>query len=200
VGLRLALGLTLLAAVGTTATASGAPGANEKIYVDERGEDIGGPDITSVVVSNDDSGLITFRLITPNRQRLTQDMRVRIEFRLHGRQYFLLADPYKPKPVKVALYGCEQQASGLVCSTILAPPLPSLRFRFVRGARFTFDLSELGIEPVAGTRARIAFWASIYSGLRYEAGKGFDFTEAHIDRAPSRHPRTFTFVATFGSV
>ena len=41
--------------------------SNEKIYVDERGEDVGAPDITRVVVSNDDSGLITFRLITPNR-------------------------------------------------------------------------------------------------------------------------------------
>ena len=55
VGLRLALGLALLVAVGTAAAASGAPVANEKTYADERGEDVGGPDITSVVVSNDDS-------------------------------------------------------------------------------------------------------------------------------------------------
>ena len=199
VGLRLALGLALLVAVGTAAAASGAPAANEKTYADERGEDVGGPDITSVVVSNDDSGLITFRLITPNRRRLTQDMRVRIEFTVRGTSYFLLVDPYKPPVVRVALYGCEQQASGRVCSTILAPPLPSLRFRYVRGARFTFDLSELGVEPRAGTRTRITFYADIYSGLRFVPGRGFDFTESHIDRAPSRHPRRFTYVATFGS-
>jgi len=198
-GWRLALGLALLVAVGTAAAASGAPAANEKIYADESGEEVGAPDITSVVVSNDDSGLITFRLLTPNRQRLTQDMRVRIVFTARGTEYFLLVDPYKPPVVRVALYGCEQSPSGTVCSPTLAPPLPSLRFRYVRGARFTFDLSELGIDPIAGTRARITFWATIYSGLRYEAGKGFDFTESHIDRAPSRHPRTFTYLATFGS-
>ena len=198
VGLRLAVGLALLAVVGTAAAASAAPAANEATYLDERGEDVGGPDITRVVVSND-SGLITFRLITPNRQRLTQDMRVRIVFTARGTEYFLLVDPYKPPVVRVALYGCEQSPSGRVCSPTLAPPLPSLRFRYVRGARFTFDLSELGIDPIAGTRARITFWATIYSGLRYEAGKGFDFTESHIDRAPSRDPRTFTYLATFGS-
>ena len=198
VGLRLALGLALLATVGTASAASGAPAVNEKIYVDERGEDVGGPDITRVVVSNDDSGLITFRLITPNRQRLTQDMRVRLVFTVRGVSYFLLVDPYKPPVVRVALWGCEQRSSGLVCSTTLAPPLPSLRFRYVRGARFTFDLSELGIEPIAGTRSRITFWASIYSGLRFVPGKGFDFTESGIDRAPSRYPRTFTYVAAFG--
>ncbi|HET8968451.1 MAG TPA: hypothetical protein VFN06_03390 [Gaiellaceae bacterium] len=199
VGLRLALGLALLVAVGTAAAARGAPVANEKIYADERAEDIGGPDITGVVVSNDDSGMITFRLITPNRQRLTQDMRVRLVFTARGTLYFLLVDPYKPPVVRVALYGCEQQASGRVCGAYLAPPLPSLRFRYVRGARFTFDLSELGIEVTAGTRARITFYADIYSGLRFVPGRGFDFTESHIDRAPSRHPRKFTYVATFGS-
>lgn len=198
IGLRLALGLALLVAVGTAAATS-APAANEKTYSDERGEDVGGPDITGVVVSNDDSGMITFRLLTPNRQRLTQDMRVRIVFTVRGTLYFLLVDPYKPPVVRVALYGCEQQASGTVCSTHLAPPLWSLRFRYVRGARFTFNLSELGIEPTAGTRARITFYAHIYSGLRFVPGRGFDFTESRVDRAPSRHPRTFTYVATFGS-
>ena len=126
-------------------------------------------------------------------------MRVRIELTVRGTFYFLAVDPYKPKPATVALYGCEQRPSGMVCATNLAPPLPSLRFRYVRGARFTFELSELGIEPTAGTRARITFYADIYSGLRFVPGRGFDFTESHIDRAPSRHPRTFTYVATFGS-
>ena len=195
------LGAALVVCTAITVIASGAPAApvaNERTYVDERAEDVGAPDITSVVVSNDDSGLITFRLLTPNRRRLTQDMRVRIWFTARGTQYFLLVDPYKPKPVTVALYGCEQRPSGLVCAPNLAPPVPSLRFRYVRGARFTFDLSELGIEPIAGTRARITFWAIIYSGLRYDTTTGFDFSESRIDRAPSRHPRTWTYVAAFG--
>ena len=200
-GLRSVLGAALLVCTALTVNASGAPAApvaNERIYVDERGEDVRAPDITSVVVSNDDSGLITFRLLTPNRRRLTQDMRVRIWFTARGAQYFLLVDPYKPPSVRVALYGCEQRPAGLVCAPNLAPPVPSLRFRYVHGARFTFDLSELGIEPTAGVRARIAFWAIIHSGLRYDTTTGFDFTESRVDRAPSRHPRTWTYVAAFG--
>ena len=93
--LRSVLGAALLVCTALTVNASGAPAApvaNEKIYVDERGEDVRAPDITSVVVSNDDSGLITFRLLTPNRRRLTQDMRVRIWFTARGAQYFLLVD------------------------------------------------------------------------------------------------------------
>ena len=182
--LRSVLGAALVVCTAITVIASGAPAApvaNERTYVDERAEDVGAPDITSVVVSNDDSGQITFRLLTPNRRRLTQDMRVRIWFTARGTQYFLLVDPYKPKPVTVALYGCEQRPSGLVCAPNLAPPVPSLRFRLS-----------------ARSRARITFWAIIYSGLRYDTTTGFDFSESRIDRAPSRHPRTWTYVAAFG--
>jgi hypothetical protein len=195
-------GAALLVCAAITASASGAPAAriaNERTFVDDRGEDVGAADITSVVVSNDDAGLITFKLLTPNRKRLTQDMRVRIWFTARGAQYFLLVDPYKPQPVKVALYGCEQRPSGPVCATTLAPPAPSLRFRYARGAHFTFDLSALGIEPIAGTRSSIRFYAVVYSGLRLSQSGGFDFSDAHIDRAPSRHPRTWTYVARFGS-
>ena len=52
-------------------------------------------------------------------------------------------------------------------------------------ARFTFDLSELRIEPMAGARARITFWAIIHLGLRYDTTTGFDFTESHVDRSVS---------------
>jgi hypothetical protein len=192
------LGAALLVCTGIVVDASGAPaspGTNEKTYVDERREDVGAPDITSVIVSNDDSGQITFRLITPNRQRLTRDMRIRIWLTARGEQYFVLVDPFKPEGVTVALYGCEQRPSGMVC----APTAPLSEFRYVRGARFTFDLSDIGIEPAAGTRVPITFWTLIYSGVRYSPATGYDLTGIHQDRAPSRHPRTWTYVAAFGS-
>ncbi len=190
-----ALGATLLVCAGIAVDASGAPaapGANERTYVDERGEAVGAPDITNVIVSNDDSGLITFRLITPNRQRLTKDMRVRIWLTARGTTYFLLADPLPPN-AGVGLFGCEERSTGLVC---FPTGSPSLRFRYVRGARFTFDLSEIGIGPVAGARTPMGFWASIYSGVRYEGR--YDFTRVRIDRAPSRDGRSWTYLATFG--
>ena len=64
---RLVLGMALLVAVGIASAASGSPArtaANSTEYVDERGEDVGSPDITTVVVSNDDSGRLTLGVNT----------------------------------------------------------------------------------------------------------------------------------------
>jgi len=57
---------------GTTGAAYVA--ANSQTYQDSTGEDPAGPDITSIVVSNDDAGVISFRVNIPNRPTLGQDM------------------------------------------------------------------------------------------------------------------------------
>ena len=195
---RQLVGALLLGAVTVTATASGSPTtvtAKSVTYVDERGEDPGAPDITTVDVSNDDAGRLSFRVNTPGRQRMTQDMRVRVVFSTRGKLYFLLADPYKPSPVKVALYRCEPGTAGdVVCSPFGGT---SLTFRYARGARFSFNVSEFGIDPAVDKRVAITFDALIYAGLRVTPGAGFDFSEVRQDRAPSRHPRTFRYVAVF---
>ena len=69
-----------VAVVALPAAASGAlsgpaaPAANSTTYQDSVGEDPAGPDITTIVTSNDDAGTITFRINVPNRQQLTQDL------------------------------------------------------------------------------------------------------------------------------
>jgi len=57
---------------GTTTPATAA--ANSQTYQDSTGEDPQAPDITSIVVSNDDAGIITFRINIANRAQLGQDM------------------------------------------------------------------------------------------------------------------------------
>jgi len=47
---------------------------NSATFPDSTGEDPAAPDITSVVVSNDDAGLITFQINVSNRPALTEDM------------------------------------------------------------------------------------------------------------------------------
>lgn len=54
---------------GSTRTA-----ANAQTFTDSVGEDANAPDITSVAVSNDDAGNITFTINISNRPALTQDM------------------------------------------------------------------------------------------------------------------------------
>jgi hypothetical protein len=51
-----------------------APAANTTTYTDSTGENPASPDITTIVVSNTDAGLITFRINIPNRPTLGQDM------------------------------------------------------------------------------------------------------------------------------
>jgi hypothetical protein len=65
-----ALTLALTVAVGAVAgTAS-----NSQTFTDATGEDPAAPDVTTIVTSNDDAGLITFQVNVSNRPALTPDM------------------------------------------------------------------------------------------------------------------------------
>ena len=50
--------------------------ANSATFADSSGEDANAPDITSIAVSNDDAGMITFKINISNRPALTPDMTV----------------------------------------------------------------------------------------------------------------------------
>ncbi len=82
--IRTGLVLAVAAFVVALPTAAGAlPGgtttpafiaANSQNYQDSTGEDALAPDITTLTVSNDDAGIISFRVNVPNRPALGQDM------------------------------------------------------------------------------------------------------------------------------
>lgn len=48
--------------------------SNTVTFNDSAGEDPAAPDITAIVVSNDDTGMLSFRVAVPNRPTLGQDM------------------------------------------------------------------------------------------------------------------------------
>jgi hypothetical protein len=76
-GLVLAIAVALFALPTMASGAlsrTAAPAANSATFQDSTGEDPQGPDITTVTVSNDDTGMITFRVNVPNRPTLGQDM------------------------------------------------------------------------------------------------------------------------------
>jgi hypothetical protein len=70
------LALGALLAVLPTAAFGGAAHrtANNQTFQDSTGEDPDAPDVTSVQVSNDDAGLLTFQINISNRPALTNDM------------------------------------------------------------------------------------------------------------------------------
>ncbi|HSG14280.1 MAG TPA: hypothetical protein VLA22_10460 [Gaiellaceae bacterium] len=76
-GLALAIAVAIFAlpTIASGALSSpAAPASNSVTYQDSTGEDPEGLDITAITVSNDDTGLITFRINVPNRPTLGQDM------------------------------------------------------------------------------------------------------------------------------
>lgn len=79
-GLAFALAVAAVAVVALPTAATGgtaapaAAAANSMTYQDSTGEDPAAPDITTITVSNDDAGMLTFRVNVPNRPTLGQDM------------------------------------------------------------------------------------------------------------------------------
>ena len=64
----------LLVGVPAALGGSSHAAANSATFNDSIGEDAAAPDITTVVVSNDDAGLITFQVNVSNRPTMTADM------------------------------------------------------------------------------------------------------------------------------
>jgi len=76
--LAIALGVVVLPTAATGAL-SGAnaplgPAANSVTYQDSVGEDPAAPDITTIVASNDDAGMMSFRISIPNRPQYSRDI------------------------------------------------------------------------------------------------------------------------------
>jgi len=69
-----ALVVVLPTAAGALPTSASAVTANEVTFQDSTGEDPAAPDITSIVVSNDDAGTLTFRINIPNRPAYARDI------------------------------------------------------------------------------------------------------------------------------
>jgi hypothetical protein len=72
-----ALVVALPTAAGALPNGASAPAfvaANSTTYTDSSGENPAAPDITTIVVSNNDAGVISFRINVPNRPQLGQDM------------------------------------------------------------------------------------------------------------------------------
>lgn len=84
-GLLLAIAVAVVAlptvASGALPSGTAAPtlvAANSTTYTDSTGEDPAGPDITTIVVSNDDTSTLSFRVNIPNRPTLGQDMLIEV--------------------------------------------------------------------------------------------------------------------------
>lgn len=168
-------------AIGAVLVPTAPASAANAAFQDAVGENPDGIDVTSVLVSNDLAGLLTFRINIPSRPAFTEDMRLRVWFdsdsnsetgltsEAAGRDYFILWDRDG-----VRLFRCH----GSSCTN--ATPQRTLGSSYRGGATLTINASEIKAK-------RFRFAVEATGGLRYDpATRRFDFSKATLDYAPDR--------------
>ena len=175
--------LTFLAALVLVATAAGSVNGsaiNRTTFDDALGEDPAAPDIATVRVSNNDEGMLTFRIALPNRPTLGNDMRFSLSIDADsnaetgltgsGIDYRLLYDFY--------LHG-DRLLWLLTCGPSVCTSGAKLPFSYESGPVVTIDRAELG-----NTR-RFRLFLNAMDGIVFDpVAKTFDLSNAHGDAAP----------------
>lgn len=181
--LGLTAALAVVAALPSTNGASAPLGsaANSSMFDDSTGESPDAPDITTVVVSNNDAGLITAKINIPNRPTLTEDMLIGIDVDADN-------NPSTGDPDTLgADYSIQlfQSRTDLFrwdgksfTRTATDPPQTSLVFSYAGGATIKISAAELG------NTTRFNFDAIVISGIVLDTNGDPDFTKAKADVAP----------------
>lgn len=159
---------------GSTHTA-----ANSQTFNDSIGEDPDAPDITTVGVSNDDAGNITFTINISNRPALTPDMLMQLFLDTDNNS--ATGDPdslgadyaIQLQPGAVGLF----QWNG--SDYVIAPSQTSLTYAYATtGATIHVSAADLGRTKV------LRFAAIAFSGIPVDATVNPDPTKIHSDLAP----------------
>jgi len=179
----------LLSVVPTVALGSSSRIAtNSQTYPDSTGEDPAAPDITSVVVSNDNSGTITFQVNISNRPTFTPDMLLDIYLDTDrnpgtgSSQAFGADDVIELQPGSVGLF----QWNGT--DFVGAASQSSLVYSY-SAAGATIKVSALDLKRTKGFN----FAVDVASGITVDASGNDDFTNVHDDRAPDPGHGTFAY-------
>jgi len=178
--LRPVLGLAVLAAIFAVAPAGA---ANSVTYQDSTGENPAAPDITTIVASNDDAGMITFRINIPNRVQLTPD--ILVDMLLDTDANPATGDPdnlgadYAIELFRgeVALF--KWDGTGLT-RRLGDPPATTLIYQWSSGVSFKISASELG------NTKKLGFGIVAVSGITFDPTTNEpDFANAVADAAPA---------------
>jgi hypothetical protein len=177
-GRLLVLGLVVAASLAGSAGAS-----NTTTYQDSTGENPAAPDITTIVVSNDDAGMLTFQINIPNRPTLTRDLLIDMVVDSD-------ANPATGDPDNLgADYAIElfQGEAALFkwdgtnfTRRIGDPPATTLVYSYANGVTFKISAAELG------NTTKFGFSVIAISGITVDETTGdVDFTNAVGDLAPA---------------
>ena len=186
-GVLLAIALAVIALPTAASGALSSPfapnaiAANSTNYTDSSGETPNAPDITTLVVSNNDAGVVSFRVNIPNRAELTQDMLIALEIDSDNNAATGSADgtDYAIELVQGEIFLYRWDGTNFTRRPG-DPPATSLIFSYQGGATVSISTAELG-----NTRA-LRFGVVAISGVTIDPTTGaLDFTNALADFAPA---------------
>jgi hypothetical protein len=195
---RITLGAALVcAALAVPAAAVGSAKhatSNSQSYPDSIGEDPNAPDITSVDVSNDNAGNITFKVNVSNRPTFTPDMLVLMFLNTDGKSstgdpqnsgadYAIqLSPPTQLGPASIGLF----QWNGT--TYVAAPSQTSLTYAYAA----TGPIIHVNAADLGNTRS-LGFDVQVFSGITYDASGNPVLTNAHADVAPDLGHGLYTY-------
>jgi hypothetical protein len=191
--LVVALAALLVALFALTPTGGASSAANRVTFEDSTGEDAQGPDITTVVLSNDDRGTLTWVVNIPNRPTLTGDMGFVIfinsdsniatgDPQLFGSDYILQLIGPIAGPAEAGLFRWDGTDF-----TALGVPQSSLIFNYANGLTIRLNASELG------NARRIQFLVLALTGLVLGPDGQLDDTNSRFDAAPDPGHGVYAF-------
>jgi hypothetical protein len=175
----IAFGAALVALPTTALGSSSQAAANSQTYTDSTGEDAQAPDVTSVVVSNDDSSQITFKINISNRPALTSDMEIDI----------LLDSDHNATTGNTSLLGTDYVIQLLPGSVSLFQWNGTGFFFAQSQTSLTYSYDATGATvhisgaDLSGTH-EFTFGVDAASGIVTDAQGNPDFTNSHDDLAP----------------
>ena len=184
IGFALAVGacLVVLPTAAATPADTAYVAANSTTYQDSTGEDPAAPDITTIVVSNDDAGIVSFRINVSNRPTLGQDMLIVLYVDTDGNNATGSQDlPGIDYVIELARAEANlYKWDGTDFTRRLGDPSAvTLTFSYQGGATIRISAAELG------NTKRFDFLTVVESGIVVDPITGnFDFTNSKGDVAP----------------
>jgi hypothetical protein len=184
-GIALAIAVAVIAlptAASGALSSPAAQAANSTTYQDSAGENPTAPDITTLVVSNTDAGIVSFRINIPNRSSFSSDMLIAIEVDSDNN-----SATGSPEGTEYAIEIFQGEAAlfrwdgANFTRRPGDPPFTSLLFAYENGGiTIRISAAELG-----NTKA-FKFSAFAISGIAIDPVTGdLDFTNAAADSAPA---------------
>jgi len=157
--------------------------ANSATYQDSAGENPAAPDITTLTTSNNDAGVVSFKVDIPNRATLTQDLLLLVFADTDANPQTGDPDSLGADYV-IQIFGGEAALFRWDGADFTRragdPPATSLIFTYQGGVTVTISAAEIG------NTKRFGFAVIAISGIVIDPATGdLDFTNAVSDVAPA---------------